>query len=136
MPFYSPLPLPNSPKNENFKTMEKTPGYIIILKKCTKNHDHMLCCSWDIVHDRCNCCFSFWAIFCPFTLSPPSPLTAQKMKTSKKWKKEKKHLQISFYTSVPKIMIKCRTVPEIWCVTDVITFSYWANFCSFTPITV
>ena len=28
-----------------------------------------------MVHDRCNCYFSFWAIFCPFT-----PLTAQKIK--------------------------------------------------------
>ena len=36
---------PNSPKNENFKTMEKTPGDIIISHKYTKNHDHMLYCS-------------------------------------------------------------------------------------------
>ena len=28
-----------------------------------------------MTHDRCNCYFSFWAIFCPFT-----PLTAQKIK--------------------------------------------------------
>ena len=35
-------------------------------------------------------------------------------------KKEKKHLQISFYTRAPKIMIICCTVPEIWCVTVVI----------------
>ena len=41
---------------------------------------------------------SFWTVFCPFT--PLPPLTAQKMKISKKWKK---HLEISsFYTSVPK----------------------------------
>ena len=26
----------------------------------------------------------------------------------------------SFYTSVPKIMIKCSIVPETWCMTDVI----------------
>ena len=55
---------------------------IIILPKSTKNHDHMLCCSWDTTHDGCNCYFSFWAIFCPFT-----PITAWKMKISKKWKK-------------------------------------------------
>ena len=93
------------------KNWKKTPGDIIILHKCTKNHDHMLYCSWDMVHDRCNCYFSFWAIFCPFT-----PLTTQKIKISKKWKK---HLEISsFYTCVPKIMITWCTVPEIWCVTD------------------
>ena len=76
----------------------------------------MLHCSGDMVRDRCNY-FSFWAIFCPFT-----PLTAQKIKILKKWKK---HLEISsFYTSVPKIMIICYTVPEIWCMTDVITFHF------------
>ena len=45
------------------------PRDIIILHKCTKN-------------DGCNCYFSFWAIFCPFTLP-----TTQKIKISKKWKK-------------------------------------------------
>ena len=47
-----------------------------------KYHVHMLYCSWDMVGDRCNCYFPFWAIFCPFT-----PLTAQKIKFLKKWKK-------------------------------------------------
>ena len=70
----------------------------------------MLYCSWDIVRDRYNY-FSFWAIFCPFTL-----LTAQKIKISKTWEKR---LKISsFYTYIPKIMIRSCTVPEIWCVTD------------------
>ena len=53
--------------------MKKTPWDIIILNKYTKNHDHMLCCSWNMAHDRCNCYFSFWAIFCPFT-----PITARR----------------------------------------------------------
>ena len=43
--------------------MKKTPGDIIILHKCTKNHDYMLHCSWDMVCDQCNCYFSFWATF-------------------------------------------------------------------------
>ena len=68
LPFYSP----NSPKNQNFEKMKKTPGDIIILHKCTKNHDHMLYCSWDVVHDRCNCYFSFWVIFCPLLPPPPN----------------------------------------------------------------
>ena len=59
------------------KKMKKTPGDIIILHKCTKNHDHMLYCSWGMAHDRCNCYFSLSAIFCPFT-------TAQKIKIKKK----------------------------------------------------
>ena len=42
LPFY-----PTNPKNQNF---EKMPGDIIILHKCTKNHDHMLYCSWNNNH--------------------------------------------------------------------------------------
>ena len=69
----------------------------------------ILYCSWDMVHDGFNSYFSFWAIFWLLT-----PLTAQKLKISQKWKK-KKHLEVpSFYKSVPKIMIICYTVPEIW----------------------
>ena len=106
LPFYSP----NSPKNQNFEKMKKTPGDIIILHKCTKNHDHMLYCSLDMAHNQCNY-FSFWAIFCPFT-----PLTAWKIKILKKWKKR---LEISsFYISVPKIMTRWCTDPEICCATD------------------
>ena len=50
LPFYPP----NNPKNQNFEKMKKTPGDIIILHKCTKNHDHMLHCSWDMARDGCN----------------------------------------------------------------------------------
>ena len=38
LPFYPT----SNPKNENFEKMKKKPGDIIILHKCTKNHDHML----------------------------------------------------------------------------------------------
>ena len=69
-----------------------------------------------MAHDGCNCYFSFWAIFQPF-----SPLTAQKNENEKK---KKKHLDISFYTSVPKIMIICSTVPEIWHMTHVIVIGH------------
>ena len=87
----------------------------------------MLYCSWDMVRDRCNCYFSFWAIFCPFT-----PLTAQKIKILKKWKK---CLEISsFYISVPKIMIRWCTVPEIWCMTDIwLLFLILGYFLPFYP---
>ena len=76
-PLFALLP----PKNQKIKILKKwkkSPGDIIILHKCTKNHDHMLYCSWNMLSDGCNCYFSFWAIFCPFT-----PVTAQKMKISK-----------------------------------------------------
>ena len=32
----------NIPKNQNFEKLEKRHGDIIIIHKCTKNHDHML----------------------------------------------------------------------------------------------
>ena len=84
-------------KIKMLKNRKKGPGDIIISHRCTKNHDNMLHCSWDVEHDRFNY-FSFWAIFCPFTY-----LTALKIKIKKKMKKS---LEISsFYTSVPKIMI-------------------------------
>ena len=91
--------------------MKTAPGDIIILHNCTKIHDHILYSSWDMARDRCNCYFSFWTIFCPFT-----PLTAQKIKILKKLKKS---LEISsFYIYVPQIMIIWCMVLEIWCATD------------------
>ena len=100
--------------------MKKNPGDIIILHKCTKSHDHPLYCSGDVAWDGCNCYFSFWAIFCPF-----NHLTNWKKKLSKKNKKKNNNnnnndnnnnnnLEISFYTSVPKIMVICYTGPEIY----------------------
>ena len=51
------------------------------------------------------------------------------MKTSKKKQKKKNHLEISsFYTSVPKIMIICHTVPEIWHVTYIIVIFHYGLF--------
>ena len=49
------------------KKKKEMPGENIILHRYTKNHDHMLHFSWDMVSDWCNFSFSFWAIFCPFT---------------------------------------------------------------------
>ena len=121
---FTPLTAPKMKIPQNWK---KAPGDIIILHKCTKNHDHMLYSSWAMVCVGCNCYFWFWIIFNPFT-----PLTAQKMKISKKWRKQ---LEISsFYTSVPKIMIIGYTVPEIWHMTDVIII-FLGYFLPFYPLT-
>ena len=70
--------------------------------------------SWDIKRDWHNF-LSFSTIFSPFT-----PL---------------KRLEISFYTSAPKIMIICYTVSEIWCVTGVIIFHFGLFFAILTPLT-
>ena len=82
----------------------------------------MLYCSWDMTRDRCNCCFSLWAIFCPFT-----PLTAPKMKISKN---EKTPGDIILHKCT-KIMIICYTVPEIWHMTHVIIFHFGLFFVPF-----
>ena len=66
---------PNYQKIQNFEKLKKTSWDIIILHKHTKNYDQVMYGSWDMVCDRCNCYFSFWAAFCPFT-----HLTAQKIK--------------------------------------------------------
>ena len=72
-----------------------------------------------------NIIFCLFGIF--FALLPP--IRTQKIKILKKWKRKKKHLEISsFYTSVPKIMIICYTVPEIWHVTDVIVIFHFGLF--------
>ena len=71
LPFY-PL---RARKMKISKKMKKIPRDIIILHNCTKTHDQMLYCSWDMVRGGCNCYFSFWAIFCPFTpLTPPKKM--------------------------------------------------------------
>ena len=74
--------------------------------------------------DRCNCYFSFWTFFRPFTT-----LTAQKMKISKKLKK---HLEISsFYTSVRELMIVCYCSWDMVC--DECYFFFILGYFSLSP---
>ena len=47
LPFYPP----NNPKIKNLKKWKKISGDIIILHTCTKNHDHIMYGSRDMVHD-------------------------------------------------------------------------------------
>ena len=122
--------IPQQPEKWKFKKNQKTPENIIILHICTKNH--MLYCSWDMVHDWCNYYFSFFILsyYLPFYLPPPpppphpvtffilgyflpfyppnSPKENLKKKSKNAWRYHHfTHLEISFYTSVPKIMIMC-----------------------------
>ena len=60
LPFYAR----NSQKNENFIKMKKVPTDTIILKKCTKNHDHSL--YWHMIDVII---ISHVGLF--FALSPP-----------------------------------------------------------------
>ena len=69
--------------------------------------------------------------FLPFSL-PNSP----KIKNEKKMKKKKSPEISSFYISLPKIMIICYNIPEIWCMMDAtVIFHFWAIFLPFYPLT-
>ena len=105
---FSPFYPPNNPKNRNFKTNEKTHSVPEIW--------HMT----DLI-----LIFHFELYFY-FLL-----LNSQKNENSKNWKKG---LEISsIYTSVPKIIIICYTVLEIWHVKDaIVVFHFGFIFCPFT----
>ena len=122
----SPPPPPMDPENQNYEKLKK--------KKAWRHHHftQVFQISWsyaiyslDMAHNRFNH-FSFWIIFCPFT-----SLTAQKIKILQKWKKH--HKITSFYNSAPKFIIMSYTVPEIWCVTDVIIFHFQPFFALLPP---
>ena len=72
-----------------------------------------------------------------FALLPPNSLKNENLKYEKRksQKNEKKKLATSssFYTSVPKIMIICHTVPEIWHMTHVIFIFHFGLFFAFYP---
>ena len=118
---------PNNLKSQNFKKIPKILWDIIILHKCTKNHDDMLYCFWDMACDEYNCYFFILGYFLPFY--PP------KQPEKSKLKKERKNcLEISsFYTTVTKIMIICYTISEIWRVTEVIAIFLFGLFLTFYP---
>ena len=62
LPFY----YPNNLQNQNFETMKKPPGDIIILHRCTINDNHMMYGSWDNEHDTNFFCH-FWPFFALLT---------------------------------------------------------------------
>ena len=64
-----------------------------------------------------------------FSLLPPKQRKELKIQNN-----EKKGLQISFYTSVLKIMIICYTVPETWHVSDVILTFHFGQFLALLPL--
>ena len=122
--FFALLP-PKNLKNQNFEKMKKK--LLSFYKSVPKI---MIICYTvpEIWHVTDVIVIFHFGLF--FAVSPPS--------FPKKWtfkKNEKKNsLEISsFCTSVPKIMIICYTVPEIWCVTDVIVIFHFGLFFALLP---
>ena len=106
------------------KKMKKAPGDII-LHKCTKNLNicHTVPEIWrvtDVIIFNLGHFFPFY----PLNTSKHPNFT----------KMNRKQLEIlSCYTSVPKIIIICYTVPEIWCVTNVIVTFHFGLFFAILP---
>ena len=121
LPFYS---LKNQ-KNQNFEKTKKLAKDIIILHKCTKNYN-------EVQFLRCRVRQTyFFCHFGPFFALYPPPLTIWKIKTLKK-KKKKASRDVIILHSAPKITIIRCMFPERWSVTNILSF--WAIFCTFTPI--
>ena len=122
--FSSPFTPLRNQKIRILKKWKNISSDIIISHKYTINDNHMMYDSWD-GSDTIFC--HFGPFFCPFT-----SLTTQKIKILKK--RKKKNLEISpFHTSVPKIMIICYTLPEIWRMTDVIILHFGLFFALLPP---
>ena len=121
MPFY----YPNNPENQNFEKMRKTPADII-LHMYTINNNHMLfmvyMCKMDWGGQNV---LSFLTIFCHFLLSNNPK--------SQNFENIKKPQEISFCTSVPKIIIICCVVAEIWLITDLISIFHFGLFFALNP---
>ena len=120
--FFVLYPLPPPPT----RSPSLTTQIIKTLKKSKKHlqisFGYLQICA-DMVRDGCNCYFSFWAILFLFT-----PLTAQKNEKFKKMKNRSWDIII-----VPKIIIICYTVPEIWGVTFLIDFFHFWLFFALKP---
>ena len=152
-PFIPPTPKIKQPKIPKFWKNKKQLKILSFYTRIPKST-----IIWYMVPEKSNTTefFVILTIFCLFTPYKPEK--------SKFWKKWKTCLEISFYTSVPKIKIICYIAPDIWHLTDVINifhfglffalltppsslhnspnnkhfgcnFSSWANFCPLTPLT-
>ena len=104
---FLPFDPPNTPKILNFLKMKKTRTYYHFKLVYHKWQPYDV---WLLRYGTRQNIFSFWTIFCPFI-----PLTTQKIKILKRWKK---CLEISFYTCVPYMKTIWCMVPEIWSTTD------------------
>ena len=110
---------PHNPKNQNFEKLKKKPLEISFYTSIPKIM--IICYTVPEIWCVTDVLFLILGYFLPFYL-PNRP----KNQNFKEWKKA---LEISsFYNSVPKIMIICCTVPEIWHMMDVIIFHFGSLF--------
>ena len=125
LPFYTPYPIWQPRKSKFWKNENSTWRYHHFTQVYHKwqSYDIWLL-RYDVHQTKFFCHLGTFFSFLP-------PLTAWKMKNSKKWKKC--HDISSFYTIAPKIMIICYIVPDIWQVTDVIVIFDFGLFFALLP---
>ena len=92
---------PNNPKNKNFEKLKKMPADIIISYMCTTNDNNMMYGSWDMQQDR-QIFFAILDCFLHFY-----PLTTQKIKNLKNWKKQKNTWRYHHFTQVYQKLWSC-----------------------------
>ena len=110
-------------KNQNFeKNLQKIAGDIIILHMCTKNHNYMRYSFWNT---KWEIFLSFWANFYPLT----PPLTTQKTKIMKKWKKTSGDVIILDLCNKKQDQVIMLT--QIWSVTNIIFYHFRPFFALF-----
>ena len=109
------------PKYQKIWKIKEIPGDIIILHQCTKNWNHVIFNSQNVMWIALQVILSYLCLLPNFW-----------PKKSKFLKKRKKHLGISsFYTCIPKITIIWCIVPLKWCRQHYRLCL--ANFCPFIP---
>ena len=113
--YFLPFHPINSQENENIKKLKMHPFYTNVPKIMIIGYTvPEIWCMMDVI-------IIFVGYFLHFY--PPNSWANEYIK------KNKKHLEISsFYTSASKFMIICYTVPEIWCMTDVIIIFHFVLF--------
>ena len=124
-PFF-PSDAPNNPKNQNLKKWRKKKKMHEILSFYTCIPQMTII--WYIVPEIWSATDRILSHFGPFfALLPHNNTEKQNLKIIKK------SLEISFYTSEPKIMIICYTVPAIWWVKIVIVIFHSGLFFALLP---
>ena len=122
--FFALLP-PNITKNQNFKkyhfthVFQKSQSYDVWFLRYRLRQTEL---------------FVIFGHFFSFNHPPPLQMI-QKIKILKKKKKKRKKFPeiLPFYTSVPKIMTICHTVPEIWHMADLIVIFHFGPFFALLP---
>ena len=116
---------PNNPENQNFEKMKKN-----ACRYYHFTHVHHKWISYDVWFLRYAAWQTeFFVIFGHFLHFNPTNNSK-----NQNFEKIKKPLEMpSSYTSIPKIMIICYTVPEIWSVTGVIVIFHFRPFFAILP---